>query len=254
MAPAGLASSWALGCYPSPGAAESYTIPRVLITAVPSDGTGRTWRPPVTTRMAMVVCLGCCIALPTLLLAVMLVTNQVPDGGWIAWRALAQSVTLTLDTLVIRNILATRRVPLADLAEVGFRRGRLTVTAAHGAAGRERLTVSAVNLGASRWSGVRGNADGAAEAISDAAGLPPPPPRREIISRNWAWVMLVAAAVCFGLGVYCGPLQSGNTGLPFALREAGAVLYAVGAAMLGLAFRITRDHRRTKARHATAAE
>ncbi|MGH3295879.1 MAG: hypothetical protein ACRDP7_29185 [Trebonia sp.] len=54
-------------------------------------------------------------------------TNQVPDGGWIAlglaaaawgllaWRALAQSVTLTPDTLVIRNILAIRRMPLADV-------------------------------------------------------------------------------------------------------------------------------------------
>jgi hypothetical protein len=43
-----------------------------------------------------------------------------------------------------------------------------------------------------------------------------------------------------------GPLQSGNTGLAFALREAGAVLYAVGAAMPGLAFRVTRDHRRKR--------
>jgi Bacterial PH domain len=211
-------------------------------------------------RVARAVCLGVCAALPGLWLALMLVTNQNPDGGWIAlalaavawgllaWRALAQSVTLTPDTLVIRNILATRQVPLADVTEVGFRRGLLTVTSARGAEAGERIAVGAVNLGSSRWSGRRGNADAIAEAITDAAGLPPLPPRGEIISRNWAWVMLLGAALCVGLGVYCGPLQSGNTGLPFALREAGAVLYAAGAAMLGLAFPIIRDHRRKRLR------
>jgi hypothetical protein len=108
-----------------------------LITGVSGDGTGLTWRPPAATRMAMAVCLGVFTALPGLWLALTLVTNQVPAGGWIAlalavavwgllaWRTLAQSVTLTPDTLVIRNILATERVPLADVTEVGFRRGRL---------------------------------------------------------------------------------------------------------------------------------
>jgi hypothetical protein len=83
-----------------------HTIPRVLTTEVPGDGTERTWRPPVTTRIALAVCLGGLTALPGLWLALTLVTNQVPDGGWIAlalavavwgwlaWRALAQSVTL----------------------------------------------------------------------------------------------------------------------------------------------------------------
>jgi hypothetical protein len=238
----------------------------VSITGVPGGGTERTWRPPVTIRMALAVCLGVCTALPGLWLALMLVTNQVPDGGWIAlalavavwgllaWRALAQSVTLTQDTLVVRNILATRQVPLADITEVGFRRGRLTVTSAHGAAASEQFAVSAVNLGSSRWSGLRSSADAIAEAITGAAGLPPLPPRREIISRNWAWIMLLAAGLCFGLGVYCGPLQRGNAGLPFALREVGVVLYAAGAAMLTLAFGITRDHRRKRARQSAADE
>jgi hypothetical protein len=238
----------------------------VVITEVSGDGIERTWRPPVTTRIALTVCLGVFAALPGLWLALTLVTNQVPDGGWIAlalavavwgllaWRVLAQSVTLTPDTLVIRNILATEQVPLADVTEVGFRRGRLTVTSAHGAAAGERFTVSAVNLGSSRWSGLRSNADAIAEAITETAGLPPLPPRGEIISRNRAWVMLLAAALCFGLGVYCGPLQSGNTGLPLALRGAGAVLYVAGVGMLSLAFRITRDHRRIPTRQAAADE
>jgi hypothetical protein len=150
--------------------------------------------------------------------------------------------------------LVTEQVPLASVTEVGFRRGRLMVTCAHGAAAGQRFTVSAVNLGSSRWSGLRSSADAVAEAITDAVGLPPLSPRREIISRNWAWIMFLAAALCFGLGVYCGPLRSGNTGLPFALREVGAVLYAVGAAMLGLAFRIARDQWRKRTRQAAADE
>ena len=190
----------------------------------------------------------------------------MPDGGWVAlalavavwgWlarRALAQSVTLTPDTLVIRNILATEQVPLAGVTAVGFRRGRLTVTSAHGAAAARRLAVSAVSLGPSRWSGLRSDADAIAEAITGAAGLPPLPPRRQIIGRTRAWMMLLAVALFFGLGVYCGPLQSGHAGLPFAVREAGAVLYAAGAAMLGLAFRIIRDYRRERARQAAADE
>jgi hypothetical protein len=242
---------------------ERHTIPRVLTFEVSGDGTGRTWRPPVATRLALAVCLGVCTALPGLWLALMLVGNQVPDGGWIAlalalaawgvlaWRALAQSVTLTPDTLVIRNILTTEQVPLADITQVGFRNGRLTVAAAHGAAASRWFTVGAVNHGSSRWSGLRGNADAVAEAITGAAGLPPLPPRREIISRNRAWILLLAAVLCFGFGVYSGPLlQSGNTGLPFAVREAGVVLYVAGAGMLGLAFRITRDHRRKRTRQA----
>jgi hypothetical protein len=236
----------------------------VFIAEVSGDGTERTWRPPVTTRIALAVCLGVVTALPGLWLALMLVTNQVPEGGWIAlalavavWglltrRVLAQSVTLTPHTLVIRNILTTEQVPLADVTQVGFRRGGLTVTCARGAAASQRLAVSAVNLGPSRWSGLRSNADAIAEVITDAAGLPPLPPRREIISRNRAWIMLLGAVLCLGLGVYYGPpsLLYGSPqsmhSRPFALSLVGAVLFPVGAGMLGLAFRITRDHRRKR--------
>ena len=217
------------------GGLEPYD-PRVLITEVSGAGAGRTWRPPVMARVAVAVCLGALTALPGLWLALILVTNQVPDGGWIAlglavaawgplaWRALGQSVTLTSDALVIRNILATAQVPLASVTSVGFRRGRLTVTSAHGPAAGQWLTVSAVELGSSRWSGRSGDADAVAAAIASAAGLPPLPPRTEIVSYNWAWALLLAGASCLGLGAYCGPLgtQEGwNTSVPFALQEAG---------------------------------
>lgn len=84
-------------------------------------------------------------------------------------------MTLTRDTLVIRNIFSTRQGPLADVAGVGFRRGGLTVTSGHG--------------------------DGAHS---------------------------------------------------LALSEAAAVLYGLGTGPLGLAFRVTRDHRRKRAQPAAA--
>ena len=52
----------------------------------------------------------------------------------------------------------------------------------------------------------------------------------------------------FGLGIYSGPLQTGHTALPFAVREVGGVLFGLGAAMLGLAFRVARDHWRKPSR------
>jgi hypothetical protein len=225
---------------------------------VSRDGTERTWRLPVGVRIARVVLLPLFLALPALWLALTLSTNQVPNAGWIAlavalpfwgafaWRMLAQGLTLTPGMLVIRNVLTTKQVPLATITGVGFRGGLLRVTVGHGGTVGERHTVSAVNLGTSRWSGVRGDADAVAEVIAAAAGLPQPPPRREIVSRNWAWTAFLAAALCFGAGLYLGPLQAGSTGVPFALREVGAALYVVGTGTLGLAFRLTRDHRRKR--------
>lgn len=235
-------------------------MPSVLITTASSDGTERTWRTPLATRIILAVLMGVFVALPALWLALTLWANQVANPGWIAfalaigvwgllaWRALIQSVTLTPDTLVIRNIPGTHRVPLADLTATGFRRGRLTVTCAHGAAAAERRTVGVGRLGTSHWTGLPGDADAIAQVIIDAAGLPPLPPRREIISRKYAQIMLLAAVLLFGAGVYCGPLQGGTHGLPVALREVGVVLYVGGAGLLGLAVRITFDHRRHRRR------
>ncbi len=193
-----------------------------------------------------------------------LVTTHVPNGGWIAlelavaawgvlaWRALVHSVTLTRDTLVIRNFWSTRQVPLADVTDVGFRRGALKVASRDGEGADQRLTVSVAGLGSAYWSGLRSDPDALAEALSSAVHLPPPPPRREIISRDWAWVMLVAAAACFALGVYAGPVQSMRGARPLALGEAGAMLYGLGISMLGFAIRVVRDHRRKRAQQAGA--
>jgi hypothetical protein len=60
----------------------------------------------------------------------------------------------------------------------------------------------------------------------------------QVAGNCWSIAEAVGAAVCSGFGVYCGPLRTGNGALPVALREAGAALYVLGAAMLGLAFRM----------------
>jgi hypothetical protein len=206
------------------------------------------------------------LALPGLWVALNLVTNQVREGGWIAlalasavWvplavRVLAMCVTLTADTLVIRNVFSTEKLPLADLIEVGFRRGQLTVTRAYGEVGSDRFAVSAASLGSSRWSGLQCTADEVAAAITDAAGLPPLPKRREVISRNRARLMFLAGGLCLAFGVSCGPMQTGNRNFPFVAHVAGAILYTAGVSMFGLAFRVDRDHRRKRTQHVAADE
>ena len=86
-----------------------------------------------------------------------------------------------------------------------------------------------------------------ADAINDAAGLPPLPPRREIISLGHAWLLLLASALVFGIGVYLGPLHGIHLHRhPFAVGEAGAALYGGGIFALAFAYRLTRDHRRKR--------
>jgi hypothetical protein len=240
------------------------TIYSVLIINVSRDGTARTWRRPAETRVAAAVAMTIFPVLPGWWLGETLVTSHVPNGGWIAlelslaawgilaWRALVHSVTLTRDTLVIRNFLRTRRVRLADATGVGFRRGALKVTTGHGGVAGQRFTISVGGLGSTYWSGLRSEPDTLAEALCYAAGLPTPPSRREIISRNWSWVLLAAAAACFGLGLYAGPVQSMRGASSLALGVAGGMLYGLGLSMLVLAIRIVRDHRRKRAQQAVA--
>ena len=231
----------------------------MLITKPPGDAPGRTWRPPLEVRIARVFGISVILALPAGYLALTLWSNQVAHAIWIAlaaglaaWgflagRVLAQSVTLTADTVVIRNIFTTERVPLADVTEVGFHRSKLVVTSQRGTFAPDRTTVGTAILGLSYWSGRRASADAMADAISDAAGLPPLPPRREIISPNRAWLLLVAAAVIFGFGFYLGPVESMQPHhRSLVLGETGAALYAGGIGALVFAYRLTRDHRRKR--------
>ena len=171
-------------------------------------------------RIARVLGGGIVVSLPAAYLALTLWTNQVhhaiwialalglPAWGWLAGRALAQSLTLTADTVVIRNIFTTERVPLADVTEVGFYRGKLVVTSQHGTFAPERTIVGTAILGSSYF---------------------------------------LAAAVVFGFGVYLGPVQGMQFHRhSFAVGEAGAVMYAGGISALAFAYRLTRDHRRKR--------
>jgi hypothetical protein len=231
----------------------------VLIARPPGGAPERTWRPPLEVRVARVFCAGIIVSLPAAYLALTLWTNQVPHAVWIAlalglaaWgflagRALSQSVTMTAGTVVIRNIFTTERVPLADVTEVGFHRSKLVVTSQHGTFAPERNTVGTAILGSSYWSGRRATADTMADAINDGAGLPPLPPRREIISPNRSWLLLVVAAVIFGIGVYLGPVEGVQLHHhSLAVDEVGAVLYSGGIPALAFAYRLTRDHRRKR--------
>jgi hypothetical protein len=236
------------------------------ITGVSSEGTGRTWRLPVMGRAVRAFALGFLPLIPAGWLAITLMTNGVADGGWIAlaigvaiwgllaWRALTQSVTLTQDSLLIRNVFTTETVPLAHVTEVAFRRGQLRVTVAHGPASTSQHALGAVPLSSSRWTGLPDKADAIARTITDAVGLPPAPPRRQIISLGWARFILSVGVVCLAAGVYCGALQPGPGGTPFALREVGSVLLIAGAGMSGLAIRVLFENRRNRTRQASASE
>ena len=217
------------------------------------------WRPPLDVRIARVVGTGVLVTLATGILALTLWSNHVPDAIWIAlavglaaWgflarRVLAQSLILTADTVVIRDIFRTERISLADVTDVGFHRGKLRVTSQQGVFAPKRTTVGTAILGSSYWSGRRANGDRMADAINDAAGLPALPPRREIISPSRAWLLLVATAVIFGFGFYLGPVQSMQPHhRSLVLGEVGAVLYSGGIGALVFAYRLTRDHRRKR--------
>lgn len=181
----------------------------VLNTEVPPDGSLRTWRPPLAARIGLPLAwLFVFMALPALWLQFTVLDNAAPSPEWwtifavfaaawglLTWRVTTQSVALTPDRLVIRNVLGTRTVPLMSIDWIGFRQGRLLLSSAHGAgdahpAARVRVTVGTVNLGPSYWSGLRGRADEIADTIAAAAGLPALPPRRKLIPRGLALAML----------------------------------------------------------------
>lgn len=229
----------------------------MLITE-PLDGASkRTWRAPLTTRITLAVVMAVVVSLPAAYVALTLWTNQVSHAPWItlalalpAWAALAvrvlgQSVTLTPDTLVIRNIFTTEHIPLAEVTGVGFNRRRMTVTSQRGTFAPEQHGVGMPALGTSYWSGRRSEADDVADTIADAVGLPALPPRRERVSRNRARLILAAAPVIFAAGLYLGPL-----GLlhprhhSFAVTEVGVLLFLLGIQAFGFGLRLTLDHRR----------
>jgi hypothetical protein len=165
----------------------------------------------------------------------------VAAWAWFAFRTCTVSATLTQDTLLIRNVLATERVALADITKVAFRRGRLTVTerrppssvdavptapARHRDPG-ERYSVSAITIGAmASASGLRCDADEAADFIAATAGLPALPPRKARVSRKQALVIIPIGLAFFAAGVAVSSMGHSTS------HSAGSMLAGVGALLL----------------------
>jgi len=113
--------------------------------------------------------------------------------GTRTWR---ESATITADQLIVRNVFSDRRIPLADITGVRFRRSAGLIVMAAGRpqgggrhAGAPKTTVAAVKLGTAYLTGRRAGADDAADAIATAAGLPPLPARAELLSVRAARLM-----------------------------------------------------------------
>jgi hypothetical protein len=136
--------------------------------------------------------------------------------GWLAGRVWTLSATLTEDALLVRNVLTTKRVPLADISMLSFQRGVLRASTSR-VVGQQTfpgpcVPVRGIRLGGAYWTGRRCDADRAADLIADAAGLSLLPPRKVRISRRWAVIMLpgsvtliAAAAVLFQVSVHTHP-------------------------------------------------
>ena len=167
----------------------------------------RTWRAPLSYRAAVVVGQTAPVAATAAFGWVTLSSNQLPGqvvlAVWVplwtvlAFRAWTVSAALAEDTLVIRNVLSTERILIADITNVAFpSRGRALVVTewrpvssavAQGAASArhrdpgERYTVAAVRAGVmAALSGARCEGDDAAGLIAAAAGLPALPARQPI--------------------------------------------------------------------------
>lgn len=213
----------------------------------------QTWRAPLSYRAAVVVGQTVPVAAAAAFGWATLSSNQLPGqvvlAVWVplwtvlAFRAWTVSATLAEDTLVIRNVLSTERVLMADITKVSFpSRGRaLVVTewrpvssavaqdaalAGHRAPG-ERYTVTAVQVGViAALSGARCAGDDAADQIAAAAGLPPLPPRRPRVSREMSLIMIPAGIALFASAAALS--ATGHlTGSPVcgALKALGAILF-----------------------------
>jgi hypothetical protein len=210
----------------------------------------RTWRAPLSYRAVVLAGQTVPVAAAAAFGWVTLSSNQLPGAAvlavwvplWIllVFRAWTVSVTLAEDTLVIRNVLSTERVLVADITKATLpSRGRsLVITerrpassaAAQDAASArhrdpgDRYTVAAVRVGVmAALSGARCAGDDAADLIAAAAGLPPLPPRRPRVSREMSLIMIPVGIALFAFAVALSHL----TGSPLCggFKALGAALF-----------------------------
>jgi hypothetical protein len=220
------------------------------------DG-GRTWRAPLSYRVSLIAAQAVPVAAAAAFSWHTLSSNQLPGQVvlavavplWasLAFRAWTASATLARDTLVVRNVLSTDRVPIVEITKVAISssRGRTlkvterrpppTIAAGDAAFPRHhdpgvRHTVTAIQVGVmASVSGARCEADDAADLIAAAAGLPALPARRAQVTREMSLVMIPAGIALFAFGVTVSAMgrMSGDS--------VGGALKGLGAAMFLLA-------------------
>ena len=106
--------------------------------------------------------------------------------------------------------------------------------------------VQAVPTTAAYWTGLRSEADVIAGTIAAAAGLEPGgPPRKQWLSQRAARLVL-AAGLPRRFGFFFGPMHGAGTGIPFDVDFAGAFLWPIGFAILGLGIPATISHARSR--------
>lgn len=213
----------------------------------------QTWRAPLSYRAAVIVGQTVPVAAAAAFGWTTLSSNQLPGPAvlavWIplwtvlAFRTWTVSAALAEDTLVIRNVLSTERVLIADITRVTFpSRGRpLVITEWRPAASAvaqdpasvshrdhgERYTVTAVQVGViAALSGARCAGDDAADQIAAAAGLPPRPPRRPRVSREMSLIMIPAGIALFAAAAALSATgHLGQNPLGMGLKALGVVLF-----------------------------
>lgn len=217
----------------------------------------RTWRAPLPYRFTMLTAHTALVAAAAAFGWVTLSSNQLPGAvvlavwaplwALLAFRAWTVSATLTEDTLVIRNMMSTERLLVADITKVTLRSPRpvLKVTegrpASPSAAGEaaparhrdpgERYTVTAVQVGLlASLAGVRCEGDEAADVIAAAASLPPLPARPPRVSREMSRPMIPAGLILLALG-FVLPAVGHLDQAPVSgtLQGLGALLFALAA-------------------------
>jgi len=168
--------------------------------------------------------------------AVVWLLLAVGGAGFLVYaiRAWHESVTLTTDKLIVRNVFRSREIPLAHVTSVRFRRfgvglaitstsqGGGTIPGSGRHAGAPQAVAQALQIGAAFWTGRRTMADEAADAIAGAAGLPPLAARSEIISVRASVIMIGAGIAMAVLGAWVSGSADSSSALPSARQVLGA--------------------------------
>jgi hypothetical protein len=234
---------------------------RSRVDPLASGRVERTWRPPVSYRIAVCAGLAVLVTLPATVLWATLCSRDAlgwlilvvpgPVWAWLASRGWTVSATLTADALRIRKVFGTRRIALADITglswsgslrglKVAERRVPSSAAAPAAVSGRhhappaKRHWVPAIQRGVfADAAGLRSPADEAADVIASAAGLPPMAPHKGAVTKEQARFAIPFSVGLFAAGGWL--LTTRNVVTHFT----GRMLLLMGAALFFPAFLAT---------------